>query len=71
MRNTVAQLFNERMQPLASDAKFADIWRIENVWGALKEKLRGKVLNTSFEWEEKMRRNDGRNTLSIETSYRK
>jgi hypothetical protein len=79
VRNTVAQLFNERVQPLDSDAKFADVWRIENVWGALKEKIRGKVLNTSFELEEeitkqwkkifdkKMRRNDGRNTLSIET----
>jgi hypothetical protein len=54
VRNTVAQLFNERVQPLDSDAKFADVWRIENVWRALKEKIRGKVFNTSFVLEEEI-----------------
>ena len=57
VRNTVAQLFNERVQPLDSDVKFADVWRIENVWGALKEKLRRKVFNTSFELEKKLQNN--------------
>jgi len=27
------------MTPLVGDAKFADVWRIENVWGALKERI--------------------------------
>jgi hypothetical protein len=39
VRDTVAQLFKERMTPLVGDAKFADVWRIENVWGALKERI--------------------------------
>ncbi|CAF1523861.1 unnamed protein product, partial [Rotaria sordida] len=40
--NTVAQLFHERIQPVDGDAKFDDVWRIENVWRALKEKVRGE-----------------------------
>ncbi len=48
VRNTVAELFSERVEPADSDAKFADVWRKENVWGALKEKLRmGKYLQRS------------------------
>ncbi|CAF3142886.1 unnamed protein product [Rotaria sp. Silwood2] len=42
VRDTVAALFSEHIEPADGDAKFADVWRIENVWGALKEKLRGK-----------------------------
>lgn len=56
VRNTLAEPFSERVEPADSDAKFADVWRIENVWGALKEKLRGKVFNTSFELEEEIKK---------------
>lgn len=27
--------FTDPVQPSDSDAKFADLWRTENVWGAL------------------------------------
>jgi len=39
----VAELFTEPIEPAESHAKFADVWRIENVWEAVKEKFRGKV----------------------------
>ncbi|CAF1194561.1 unnamed protein product [Rotaria sordida] len=51
VRKTVDQLFSERIKPVDGDTKFADVWRIENVWGALKEKIRGKVFATSIETE--------------------
>ncbi|CAF4580342.1 unnamed protein product [Rotaria sp. Silwood1] len=51
VRDTVAALFSERIEPADGNAKFADVWRIENVWGALKEKLRGKATRTSNERE--------------------
>ena len=48
---TVDNIFADRAQPSDADAKFADLWRIENVWGALKENIRGKVFSTSLELE--------------------
>ena len=48
---TVDKIFTDRVQPSDADAKFADLWRIENVWGALKENIRGKVFSTSLELE--------------------
>ncbi|CAF3709104.1 unnamed protein product [Rotaria sp. Silwood1] len=54
--DTVAKLFHERIEPVDADAKFADVWRIENVWGALKEKVRGKVFNTTLELEEEIQK---------------
>ena len=38
----VSELFQERIVPQDGDAKFADVWPIENVWGAIKTKLTGK-----------------------------
>ncbi|CAF3088835.1 unnamed protein product [Rotaria sp. Silwood2] len=40
--NTIESLFDEHIDPEIGDAKFADIWPIETVWGAIKEKLRGE-----------------------------
>ena len=54
VRDTVAELFSERIETADGDAKFADVWRIENVCGALKEKLRGKVFSTVFELEQEI-----------------
>ncbi|CAF3557640.1 unnamed protein product [Rotaria sp. Silwood1] len=54
VRDTVAALFSERIEPADGNAKFADVWRIENVWGALKEKLRGKVFATVLELEKEV-----------------
>ena len=34
-----------RKNPKDGDAKFADVWRIENVWGELKEKVRGETFS--------------------------
>ena len=63
------------------DAKFADVWRFVNVWGAAKEKLRGQLFDTvlqleeviSTEWkkilETEVRENDGRNTTSTATGF--
>ncbi len=56
MRNTIAQLFNERIEPSDGNAKFADVWKVENVWEALKEKIRRKVFATSFELEQEIKK---------------
>ena len=51
----VSKLFSEQIESTDCDAKFADVWRIENVWGA---KLFGTVLQllveevVSMEWIE-------------------
>ncbi|CAF1562607.1 unnamed protein product [Didymodactylos carnosus] len=34
--------FEEKIKPNDGDAKIADVWPIENIWGILKEKTRGK-----------------------------
>ncbi|CAF3480899.1 unnamed protein product [Rotaria sp. Silwood1] len=39
---TIESFFDERISPEDGDAKFADVWPIERVWGAIKEKIRGK-----------------------------
>lgn len=41
--NTVAQFFQKRVEPKDCDAKFADVWPIENIWGELRETVRGKT----------------------------
>ena len=43
--NTVKRVFINRIEPKDCDAKLADVWPIENVWGALKEHLRGREYN--------------------------
>ncbi|CAF1468633.1 unnamed protein product, partial [Rotaria sp. Silwood1] len=45
---TVDKLFNNRILPEEGDAKFADIWPTENIWGILKEKVQGEQFS-SFE----------------------
>ncbi|CAF1347339.1 unnamed protein product [Rotaria sordida] len=52
---TVDKLFNDRILPEEGDAKFADVWPIENIWGILKEKVQGEQFS-SFE-QLKMRLN--------------
>ena len=36
---TIDSLFDERVSPEDADAKFANVWPIERVWGAIKEKI--------------------------------
>jgi hypothetical protein len=50
----VASLFDERVDPNDCDAKFADVWCIENVWGALKEKVRGKEFDNDSQLEKEI-----------------
>jgi hypothetical protein len=38
--NAVKEFFQERIEPEDGDAKLADCWPIENVWGILREKTR-------------------------------
>ncbi|CAF1319452.1 unnamed protein product [Rotaria sp. Silwood1] len=45
---TVDKLFNDQILPEEGDAKFADIWPAENIWGILKEKVQGEQFS-SFE----------------------
>ncbi|CAF1211122.1 unnamed protein product, partial [Didymodactylos carnosus] len=40
--DVVSDHFEERIEPNDGDTKFADVWPIENIWGILKEKTRGK-----------------------------
>ncbi|CAF3056725.1 unnamed protein product [Rotaria socialis] len=42
--DVVYDLFEERIEPNDGDAKFADVWPIENIWGIMREKTRGKTL---------------------------
>ena len=41
--DAVNEFFLQRISPEDCDAKLADCWPIERVWGILKEKLRGKT----------------------------
>ncbi|CAF4342973.1 unnamed protein product [Rotaria sp. Silwood2] len=57
--DVVYDLFEERIEPNDGDDKFADVWRIENIWGIMKEKTRAKkfenlgalVEHVSSEWQ--------------------
>ncbi|CAF4655107.1 unnamed protein product [Rotaria sp. Silwood2] len=57
--NVIADHFEERIEPDDGDAKFADVWPIENVWGMLKEKTRAQTFDNldslvdfiSLEWQ--------------------
>ncbi|CAF2159766.1 unnamed protein product [Rotaria magnacalcarata] len=40
--NAVKRVFINRIEPKDCNAKLADVWPIENVWGAFKENLRGR-----------------------------
>lgn len=46
--DTVNEFFVNRVER-DCDGKFADVWPIENVWGILKEKVRGKTFANSDE----------------------
>lgn len=39
--DTINEFFEERIEREDGDAKFADVWPIENIWGLLKERIRG------------------------------
>ncbi|CAF4332446.1 unnamed protein product [Rotaria sp. Silwood2] len=54
VKNIVADLFDERIDPKTGDAKFADIWPIEKVWGAIKEKVRGQEFDGEVYLEEQV-----------------
>ena len=41
--DVVSDFFEGRIEPSDGDAKFADVWPIENIWGIMKEKTRGKT----------------------------
>jgi transposase len=49
--DTIDSLFSERVDPEIGDAKLADVWVVENVWGAIKERLRGQQFNNASELE--------------------
>ena len=51
VKNTVADLFDERIDPKIGDAKFADIWPFERVWGAIKEKLQRQEFDDEIDLE--------------------
>lgn len=46
VKDIVSKLFIEQIEPADCNAKFADVWRIENVWGTLRDKLSGKLFDT-------------------------
>ncbi|CAF3275298.1 unnamed protein product [Rotaria socialis] len=54
VRNAVDQLFSERIEPPDGDAKFADVWQIENVSGVVKGNVCGKLFDTSVELKEEI-----------------
>lgn len=39
---TIEKLFIDRISPEEGDETLADVWPIEQVWGILKEKIRGE-----------------------------
>ena len=51
---TIDSLFDERINPEDGDAKFADVWPIERVWGSIKEKIRGKQFKNEDELEKEI-----------------
>jgi hypothetical protein len=52
--NTIETIFDERIAPEDGDAKYADVWPIENVWGAMKEKIRGELFESEAELEKQV-----------------
>ena len=44
--NLINEEFEQRVDPEDGDAKLADVWPIENLWGMLKEKIRGVQFKT-------------------------
>ena len=40
----VNDFFEGRIEPSDEDAKFADVWPIENIWRMMKKQTRGKTL---------------------------
>jgi hypothetical protein len=54
VKEIVDFLFDERIDPKIGDAKLADIWPIVNVWGAIKEKLRGQQFENELELEKQV-----------------
>ncbi|CAF3139983.1 unnamed protein product [Rotaria sp. Silwood2] len=52
--NTVDTSFDERIDPEVGDAKFADVWPIETVWGAIKEKLREETFENELQLEKRV-----------------
>ena len=51
---TVRMYFSERIDPEDGDAKYADVWPIENVWGSIKEKLRGEKFENERDLEKQV-----------------
>ncbi|CAF1189010.1 unnamed protein product [Rotaria sordida] len=49
-KEIVDSLFDERIESKIGDAKLADIWPIENVWRAIKGKLRGQQFDNESEF---------------------
>jgi hypothetical protein len=54
VKSTVADLFDQRIEPEIGDAKFTDIWPIEKVWDAIKEKLLGQEFDSEVDLEKKV-----------------
>ena len=54
VKSTVADLFDERIEPKISDVKFADIWPIEKVRDAIKEKLLGQEFDSEVDLQKKV-----------------
>ncbi|CAF4540605.1 unnamed protein product, partial [Rotaria sp. Silwood2] len=52
--NTVDTSFDERIDPEVGDAKFADVWPIETVWGAINEKLRQETFENELQLEKRV-----------------
>lgn len=42
----ISELFSDRVEPEEQADKMADIWPIENIWGHIKEKLRGEDIES-------------------------
>jgi hypothetical protein len=53
----VENVFPYRIEPIDCDAKLANIWPIERVWGVLKEKLRGREYINTEELKKDIKKN--------------
>ena len=54
VQSTVADLFNERIEPRIGDTKFAAIWPVEKVWGEIKETLRGQEFDSEVDLQKEI-----------------
>ena len=68
--DAVKRVFINRIEPVDCDAKLADVWPIKNVWGALKENIRGREYNNIEELKNDIKKEWQKSDVFVCLCYR-